>query len=292
MKFIKAFLFIGAYLFIYILLDFVCLLVFGLTTGGGIKAIVSFATQNPNPDPALLQKAIDGVSASLSDYAVKNAALLSSIASLIALLIYIKIFKIRRLDLFSTMRMTVPPSPIDIRYAALSGASANFVVMLIMISIREAGFFSGEFDRMAAQSDLIYGTGGVAAAVLGFVIVAPLIEETIFRGMITYELKSVISPKAAIFVQGALFGLFHIYPLQIMYALPLGIYFGFIAYKTNSIWPTVAGHACLNLVAVVLQAPGVARTFESRPQYLLFIASASVFIFIITFMYFLKKKPA
>jgi membrane protease YdiL (CAAX protease family) len=35
-------------------------------------------------------------------------------------------------------------------------------------------------------------------------------------------------------------------PHTVVFAFPIGIWFGYVAWKTGSIWPTILGHALIN----------------------------------------------
>jgi membrane protease YdiL (CAAX protease family) len=80
-----------------------------------------------------------------------------------------------------------------------------------------------------------------------FVALAPgFMEELFFRGYMQRRLLQRWSPWTAILVTSALFALFHLSPHTILFAFPLGIWFGFIAWRTNSVWLCVICHAFIN----------------------------------------------
>lgn len=80
-----------------------------------------------------------------------------------------------------------------------------------------------------------------------FVALAPgFMEELFFRGYMQRRLLQRWSPWTAILVTSALFAIFHLSPHAIVFALPLGIWLGFIAWRTNSVWLCVICHASIN----------------------------------------------
>jgi probable transmembrane protein len=98
------------------------------------------------------------------------------------------------------------------------------------------------------------------ALVLVLVLCAPIIEETLFRGIIMRGLLSWrISSWLAILVQGAGFALIHIpetlTPVTIgalIYLFLGGILLGIVRWRTGSLVPTVIAHAFYNAFVLVV----------------------------------------
>ncbi len=88
--------------------------------------------------------------------------------------------------------------------------------------------------------------------VLSMALLAPLVEELMFRGAIQgYLLHRCSRPWVAIVVSALVFGIIHMNPQQVVYATSLGIVFGWIYYRTRSLLPVIVGHVLNNSVAVV-----------------------------------------
>lgn len=92
--------------------------------------------------------------------------------------------------------------------------------------------------------------------IAGFIticILAPIIEEILFRGVILRGLlQKGISPIKAIALSSFLFGIVHLNPWQFLGAGFLGAIFGFIYYRTKSLWLPVFLHALNNSVSFFL----------------------------------------
>jgi membrane protease YdiL (CAAX protease family) len=87
-------------------------------------------------------------------------------------------------------------------------------------------------------------------SILSALILAPIFEEIIFRGYILKGFLSTYSSKKAIIVSAIFFGLVHFYPYQIIGVIPLGLFFGWIYYKTGSIGITIILHSFTNLIGL------------------------------------------
>lgn len=88
------------------------------------------------------------------------------------------------------------------------------------------------------------------ASILSIVILVPIFEEIIFRGYILKGFLSTYSSRKAIIASAIIFGVVHLYPYQIIGTIPLGLFFGWIYYKTRSIGITIILHSFTNLVGL------------------------------------------
>ncbi len=81
------------------------------------------------------------------------------------------------------------------------------------------------------------------------VIVAPFIEEYIFRGKIQEYLKNEFGIWIAIGIQAIIFAGLHGLVIQQVYALILGIYMGYIKYRENNFTSTFIMHITINAIS-------------------------------------------
>jgi len=100
----------------------------------------------------------------------------------------------------------------------------------------------------AVFSDLI----STASGSLLVIIVSPLTEEMLFRGLILRGFVWNYSVKKAIIGSAVIFGLFHLNPWQFIGAVILGIVFAWWYVVTRSLWPGIAGHALHNAIPLIM----------------------------------------
>jgi membrane protease YdiL (CAAX protease family) len=105
-----------------------------------------------------------------------------------------------------------------------------------------------------------YG-GAIWLAVIGVAVVAPFVEEVIFRGMVFGWLRGRIPIAWAVVVSAAVFSLEHIGFLEVTLFLPIfaaGVVLAILYHHAQSIWPNVVVHGGFNLIAtlVLLTGPG------------------------------------
>ena len=95
---------------------------------------------------------------------------------------------------------------------------------------------------------------GIYGAILKVVIMAPIVEELIFRGVIMHGLMRNYSKFTAVFVSALMFALFHLNPWQFPATFILGLLLGILMVRTRNIFLCILGHAINNgLVLISIQ---------------------------------------
>ncbi len=90
----------------------------------------------------------------------------------------------------------------------------------------------------------------IAVLILSVSILAPFFEELLVRGGLVGLTKKYGCWFTAIST-GILFGFMHTSFTQVFFAMMLGIYAGFMTYRTRSIWPTIILHIVVNSISVI-----------------------------------------
>jgi membrane protease YdiL (CAAX protease family) len=95
--------------------------------------------------------------------------------------------------------------------------------------------------------------GNTALVCIVTIIIAPIAEETAFRGIILRKLiKNNIPITAAIIIQAVAFGIFHFNIVQGIYVIPLALLLGYVSYKYDSILPSIFVHMINNFLGIAL----------------------------------------
>ena len=82
-------------------------------------------------------------------------------------------------------------------------------------------------------------------------VVPAVCEEVFFRGFVQKSFEQRMKPYLAIFITALFFGLYHFNPYGLISLIALGAYFGYAAYKSNSIFVSITLHFINNFLAVV-----------------------------------------
>lgn len=102
--------------------------------------------------------------------------------------------------------------------------------------------------------------------ILSITLLAPVLEELLFRGAIQKGLLLRYKPWTAILTSSLLFGVVHLNPAQIPFAFILGLMFGWLYYRTGSLLPGIVGHVLNNTVATVNMYLYGTTTIEEQMQ--------------------------
>ena len=112
------------------------------------------------------------------------------------------------------------------------------------------------FEELARRHRLINPTtwlGGISA-LLALVLVAPVTEELLFRGWLLRDLAARYGKTAALIWSSVLFGVVHLELSAIIYATLAGFILGAVALRTRSTLGSIAMHAGVNAVPLLLPA--------------------------------------
>lgn len=85
-------------------------------------------------------------------------------------------------------------------------------------------------------------------------LLAPLAEEAVFRGLLYGWVAGRWGTTIAWFVSSILFAAAHVEPAHVLLVLPLGLWFGWLRRRTDSLWPSLVAHMVNNGLAVVAAA--------------------------------------
>jgi uncharacterized protein len=92
---------------------------------------------------------------------------------------------------------------------------------------------------------------GFWGAALKVVLIAPVVEEILFRGIIMHGLMRNNRSWVAVLLSGILFSAFHLNPWQMTYTFFLGLLLGWIMVKTRSLPLAILVHALNNLLVLL-----------------------------------------
>ncbi|MFI3304566.1 MAG: type II CAAX endopeptidase family protein [Rikenellaceae bacterium] len=103
-------------------------------------------------------------------------------------------------------------------------------------------------------------TGRGIYMVTALLVVAPLFEELLCRGVILESIRNKWGAWSACFVSALIFGVMHQTPQSVINAFIIGLLLGYIYLKTNSIFAPIILHSVNNIFAYVLIIFGLSET--------------------------------
>lgn len=164
----------------------------------------------------------------------------------------------------------------------------EFITAQIPISGPFFGEYYQYFSRLMEQM-----TNDEATLIVLAVIMAPLFEEIIFRGIIQKGLlNNGVKPWKAILISALFFGIVHGNPWQFVGAVLLGSILGLVYYKTQSLLLPILLHAFNNLVSSILIFYGNTESFADTFKVSeIQILGVGILLFVVFLTLFLKKYP-
>lgn len=127
----------------------------------------------------------------------------------------------------------------------------------------------------------VYGRG--IWAVVTLVVMAPLFEELLFRGVVLESVRARFGVTAAWVVSSLLFGVVHAHPTVAVNAFFSGLILGFVYLASGSLWASMFLHAVNNGIAYVMLAAGygnmlLSEMVRNRTAYTLIYIAAAVLL--------------
>lgn len=121
-------------------------------------------------------------------------------------------------------------------------------------------------------------------ALFNLIIISPIFEEILFRGMIFNSLKKNIDIVVAIVLQAFIFSVVHGNIIQFIYAFLGGIIYGIIYFKTNSLVAPMLMHIIGNFVGII----GINFVSNNLHNYIWIIYCISIMTAIISFIWIMR----
>lgn len=136
-------------------------------------------------------------------------------------------------------------------FAMIVTASFGLYYLAILISAVIAVASPGTMEDYNEMMDMALG-GSQMLAMLAAVILAPVNEECIMRGLILKNLQRFFSTPVVVIIQAVLFGIFHANWVQGLYVLPVGAALGYVAVRSRSVLPAIFMHLFYNMLSFVV----------------------------------------
>lgn len=118
----------------------------------------------------------------------------------------------------------------------------------------------------------------VVLVVIASVVLAPIVEETIYRGVLLSALKRERTNVNAAVLCALSFMLMHLSPLQVVFQFALGLLSAFIAIRAKRLLPSIILHATSNALALTLEMTPLSNVIGSCVEWLVARPVPALFI--------------
>ena len=139
----------------------------------------------------------------------------------------------------------------------LRGANWKYVVfgalatMALSVAVSQFGV---EPQGMKQVFEIVRDLHQLALSLLLLAVLAPLVEELVFRGLLYGWLTGRWGKNVGWIASSLAFAAAHMEPAHIILVLPLGLLFGWLRQRTDSLLPSLVAHIANNALALVAAA--------------------------------------
>lgn len=188
----------------------------------------------------------------IMEFANNNILGMTVISGILTVLVLFLVFKLRKKQVKQEWKL----NHFKIKNVALSSVMAFSFSFLFALCTYNT---SMENSLMISKSVNFYNEIvpllGTIMMVVNLLIIAPVAEEIVFRGIVYTRIEKTTNVITAIIVSAILFGLMHFMAggiVLVIGATFMAFVFGYIFYKFRSLWVCIIAHAVANLPDFIL----------------------------------------
>ncbi|MGH4117732.1 CPBP family intramembrane glutamic endopeptidase [Clostridium sp.] len=225
MKYLKILGKIVLYFSVYIFTTFICTSIYAIIYG-----IINF-------------NSITNVQ--INESLIRDGFLLTATSAIICFGIYVLMFRKKEINLFkrcSFKKISLKNSSLIV-FCSLGLALFSDSLVNLLIS---------KFPSYTEASAAIESNTTTILGIVCIVLIIPIFEEILFRGLIYNELKTHLNIILAIIIQGVIFAAAHGNMLQGIYTFIMGVVLAIIYNKTRSIIAPMLFHIMYNLLGSIV----------------------------------------
>ncbi len=127
-------------------------------------------------------------------------------------------------------------------------------------------------ENVNSALNMALGDGAQIIGLISAIILAPITEELIMRGIIFRRSKRAFGIVGCILISTILFSVMHLNVIQGIYVIPMGLFWGYVAYRYNSVIPCICCHMINNFIGMLVPI--------KFPPIILFIVLGGVAVFV------------
>jgi membrane protease YdiL (CAAX protease family) len=123
--------------------------------------------------------------------------------------------------------------------------------MVLSVGVSQFGL---QPQGMKQVFEIVHDLGQLGMSLLLLAVLAPLVEELVFRGLLYGWLAGRWGKTVGWIASSLAFAAAHTEPAHIILVLPLGLLFGWLRQRTDSLLPSVVAHIANNGLALIAAA--------------------------------------
>ena len=192
-----------------------------------------------------------------------------ALSYVVIILIFTVYFKVKKTSLLSEAGVMPVKVRVAVDGALLGIGMFGIFQMLITVLVK---IIPQSWQNLQDNQAISLLGGELVIGVLYTVVVAPICEEIVFRGLLLGTLEGHVPKFVGVIVVAIVFSIIHLpSPIAIIYTFVLGIILGFVRYRTKSLVPCILAHVAFNAINYLL--------FIDVIMYIILIASIPLVIY-------------
>lgn len=212
-----------------------------------MKDIINMSLEGVKYSYEQIMEATLDATLNASAWLLEQTVLLTIVAGVLAIATYVLIFVLRKKNPLREVGIAKLPIPAYFGMV-LFGAALNLAVAFLLPLIP---FPEALWENYAAQSEMLLGAR--VWTVILTVVIAPILEEVVFRGLMHTRFKRCMPTVAAMIISALTFGVMHGALIAVIYASLLGLLLAWVFEKYNSLLASILVHFGFNLCAILLE---------------------------------------
>ena len=176
-----------------------------------------------------------------------TSVIYAAVTAFIAFIVFKRYYRDGKLSGLSGKSNNVP---LTVAGILLFSLGMQYVTVYLMNSLASAfPSWLEEYEELMESAGI--STSMTPVMIVYAIILGPVCEELLFRGLTFFAAKKVMPVYYAILIQAIMFGAFHMNKLQGVYAFVLGLGLGYIMYLYDSLIITIIIHILFNFVGTI-----------------------------------------
>lgn len=132
--------------------------------------------------------------------------------------------------------------------ATLGSIAVSYIAHIINLSINDDVFYSTSF--------FLYTPYPLLFATLLIAVQPAIFEEVAFRGFIFNNIKEISGGMSPVYISAFIFGIMHLAIISLIWLVPIGLAFGYLRSRFNTLWYGIVGHFVYNFFITLYEFLG------------------------------------
>lgn len=178
-----------------------------------------------------------------------NSSIMFIVGGIIFLLVPIAYTRIKHYNSVALLRLKLPPNEVLLLSLPLGlslGILTDELDRIVQIFLPTPEIFLQYLDSLRAETALDW-----LLLVMGVVVIAAISEEILFRGFLQVSLERKGDITKAVILSSVSWTIIHINPYWAIQIFVTGIVIGFLAWRTNSVYPPIIVHGLNNFLSLL-----------------------------------------